>query len=98
MEAFRRRVAVHPAWRAAARAFDGFGWMHVCGTACSHLGDDSVSRRCRYGGNGRPSVWMGACVCSSRLWLVQWWSMATWLARSKLALLAAELCVRLHIS
>ena len=76
MEAFRRRVAVHPVWWAAARAFDGVadGWKW------------SLIRV-----DGRT------CVCV--LHDDGWWLMATWLARSKLlVLLAAELCVCLHIS
>ena len=65
MEAFRRRVAVHPAWWAAACACDGVGWMHLCGTACSHLGGGSVSRwrQCDWELATPPAGWVYVRVC-----------------------------------
>ena len=60
-------LAVHPAWWAATRAFDGVGWMQLFGTACSHLCDGSVSRRRQCGWRG-PLIRVDGCmrVCASQ--------------------------------
>jgi hypothetical protein len=61
-------LAVHPAWWAATRAFDGVGWMQLFGTACSHLCDGSVSRRRQCGWRG-PLIRVDGCmrVCARLL-------------------------------
>ena len=56
-------LAVHPAWWAATRAFDGVGWMQLFGTACSHLCDGSVSRRRQCGWRG-PLIREDGCYVS----------------------------------
>ena len=72
-------MAVHPAWWAAACACDGVKWMHVCGTACSHLCEQVAPIRLEMATD--QGGWVHVCICFAEQWL--WWSMATWLERSK---------------